>query len=74
MIGSTRAQRKVSAALRARQSLEAAWARIDYAEDVIKPAVLQLKALEEHADVEVTEGDLLAILTTGKLPIEGPGQ
>lgn len=70
MIGSSRAERKVSAALRAKQSLEAAWARIDYAEDVIKPAVLQVRALEEKADVVVTEGDLVALLTTGTLPIE----
>jgi hypothetical protein len=70
VIGSSRAEKKVSAALRAKQMLEAAWARIDYAEDVIKPAVLQVRALEEKAEVEVTESDLISLLTTGTMPIE----
>ena len=70
MIGRTRAQKKVSAALRAKQSLEAAWARIDYAEDVIKPALAQVSAIEKTQEVEITEGDLLALLTTGRLAIE----
>ena len=71
MIGRTKAERKVAAALRAKQSLEHAWERIDYAEDVIKPALSKIRALEVENNVELDEGDLVSILTTGQLPIEG---
>lgn len=74
MIGSSRAEKKVSAALRARQSLEQAWARIDYVEDTIKPAVLQVRELEKVADVEISESDLISLLTTGTMPIEQVGE
>lgn len=70
MIGRSRAERKVSAALRAKQSLEAAWARIDYVEDVIKPTLMDIRRLEATSEVELTEADLMSILTTGTLVLE----
>ena len=74
MIGRSRAEKKVAAALRAKQALQAAWERIDYQEDVITPAVLQVRELEAVAEVEITESDLTALLTTGTMPIEQVGE
>lgn len=71
MIGRSKAERKVSAALRARLSLQQAWERIDYAMDVVAPTVLDVRRLEETSEVELTESDLLSLLTTGTLTIEG---
>jgi hypothetical protein len=70
MLGSSKAERKVSAALRAKKALEDAWSRIDYALDVVRPAVLEVRKLEETNEVELTESDLVSLLTTGTLPIE----
>ena len=60
MLGSTRAQKKASALLRAQLSLQQALERIDYAEDVIKPKLAEIKALEktQHVDLEIEPGDL----------------
>lgn len=71
MIGKTKAERKVSAALRARLSLQQAWERIDYALDVVAPTVLDVRKLEESNEIDLTEADLVSILTTGTLTIEG---
>ncbi len=60
MIGRTRAQRKAAALLRAQLSLKHAIERIDYAEDVVKPKLEELAALEatQKVQVEIEEGDL----------------
>ena len=73
MIGRSKAERKVSAALRARLSLQQAWERIDYALDVVAPTVLDVRKLEESNEVELSEADLVSLLTTGTLSIEGGG-
>jgi hypothetical protein len=70
MLGSSKAERKVAAALRAKKALEDAWSRIDYALDVVKPGVLEVRELERTNTVELTESDLVSLLTTGRLPIE----
>ena len=60
MIGRTRAERKASALMRAKLSLQHAYERIDYAEDVIKPKLAEIRKLEatQKVDVEIEEGDL----------------
>jgi hypothetical protein len=62
MIGRTRAQRKAAALLRAQLSLKHAIERIDYAEDVVKPKLEELAALEatQKVTLEIEEGDLEA--------------
>ena len=62
MIGRTRAQRKAAALLRAQLSLKHALERIDYAEDVIKPKLAEIRGLESTQKVtpEIEEGDLEA--------------
>lgn len=62
MIGKTREERKLTALLRAQLSLRQACERIDYLEDVIKPQVLEMRALAEtnHVTLEIEEGDLVA--------------
>jgi len=70
MIGRSKAERKVAAALRAKQALTHAWDRIDYQEETIKPALLRIRELEVTNNVELDEGDLISILTTGQLPLE----
>ena len=62
MVGKTREERKVAAALRAQLSLKHALERIDYAEDVIKPQLEEMRALgaANHVTVEIEAGDLEA--------------
>ncbi len=62
MIGRTRAQRKAAALLRAQLSLKHALERIDYAEDVVKPKLAEIRALEagQKVTLEIEEGDLEA--------------
>ena len=62
MIGRTRAERKAAALLRAQLSLRHALERIDYAEDVVKPKLEEIRQLEETQKVtlEIEEGDLEA--------------
>ena len=70
MLGSSKAERKVSAALRARLALQQAWERIDYAADVVRPTLLDVRKLEESNEIELTESDLVSLLTSGTLTIE----
>lgn len=56
MIGSTREERKLSALLRAQLSLKQAFERIDYAEDVVKPRLLELREAAKTNNVEITAG------------------
>lgn len=60
MIGRSRAEKKVSALLRAQLSLQQAYERIDFAEDVIKPKLAEVRALEKKKKVtpEIEAGDL----------------
>ena len=60
MIGRTRAERKAAALLRAQLSLQHAYERIDFAEDVIKPKLAEIRRLEatQTVDVEIEAGDL----------------
>lgn len=60
MVGRTRAERKAAALLRAQLSLKHALERIDYAEDVIKPKLAEIKQLEatKKVAIEIEEGDL----------------
>jgi len=44
MVGKTREEKKASAFLRAQLSVRQAFERIDYAEDVIKPQLLEMRA------------------------------
>jgi len=62
MIGRTRAERKAAALLRAQLSLKHALERIDYAEDVVKPKLEEIRALEttQKVTLEIEEGDLEA--------------
>lgn len=62
MLGRTRSQKKASALLRAQLSLKHSLERIDFAEDVIKPKLAEIAALEktQHVDLEIEEGDLEA--------------
>ena len=53
MIGSSRAEKKASAYLRAQLSLKQAFERIDYAEDVVKPQLLAIRAKEQQEIVEI---------------------
>lgn len=64
------AEKKVRAALRAKQSLKHAWDRIDYYDEVVAPAIAQVREIEKTSNVVLTEGDLNALLTTGDLAIE----
>ena len=52
MIGSSRAERKASAYLRAQLSLKQAYERIDYAEDVVKPQLLAIRKAEATQEIE----------------------
>jgi hypothetical protein len=60
MIGSTRAQRKAAALLRAQLSLKHALERIDFAEDVVKPKLEEIRQIEatHKVTLEIEEGDL----------------
>lgn len=60
MIGRTRAERKAAALLRAQLSLKHALERIDYAEDVVKPKLAEIRALEktQHVAIEAGPEDL----------------
>ena len=60
MIGRTREERKAAALLRAQLSLKHAIERIDYAEDVVKPKLEELRELAKTQKVtlEIEEGDL----------------
>ena len=60
MVGKTREERKAAAALRAQLSLTHAFERIDYAEDVIAPQLLKMRALAatQHVKIEIEAGDL----------------
>lgn len=62
MIGRTRAERKAAALLRAQLSLKHAIERIDYAEDVVKPKLEEIRRLEatQNVTLEIEEGDLEA--------------
>ena len=53
MIGSSRAEKKASAFLRAQLSLKQAFERIDYAEDVVKPQLLAIRQRESSEIVEI---------------------
>jgi len=53
MVGSSRAEKKASAYLRAQLSLKQAYERIDFAEDVIKPQVLAIRQREATEEVDV---------------------
>ena len=60
MIGRSRAEKKVSALLRAQLSLQQAYERIDFAEDVIKPKLMEIRQKEKTKEitVEAEAGDL----------------
>lgn len=60
MIGRTRAERKAAAILRAELSLKHAIERIDYAEDVVKPRLAEIRKLEatKRVAIEASEDDL----------------
>jgi len=62
MIGSTRAEKKESALLRAQLSLKQAHERIDYAIDVIAPRLAEMRELAKVNDItfELGEGELSA--------------
>jgi hypothetical protein len=64
VIGRTREERKAAAVLRAQLSLKQAIERIDYAEDVIKPQLEEMRELAKthHVAVEIEPGDLEADL------------
>lgn len=61
MVGKTREERKVAAVMRARLSLRHALERIDYAEDVIKPQLLEMRqqAALNNVEVQVSENDIV---------------
>jgi hypothetical protein len=54
VIGRSRAEKKAAAVLRAELALRHAFERIDYDEDVIKPKLLEIRALEDGNVIEVT--------------------
>ena len=56
MVGRTKAEKKASAVLRAQLSLKHALERIDYAEDVIKPKLAEIRELETTNYVEIEAG------------------
>ena len=58
MLGRSRAEKKASAVLRAQLSLQHSLERIDYAEDVIKPKLAEIRALEKTKHVAIEAGDL----------------
>ena len=60
MVGRTREERKAAAYLRAQLSLKHALERIDYAEDVIKPQLLEMRQQSALNDVtvEIEAGEL----------------
>lgn len=60
MIGRTRAERKAAAVLRAQLSLKHAIERIDFAEDVVKPKLAEIRALEQtqHVEIEASPEDI----------------
>ncbi len=60
MVGKTREERKVAAYLRAQLSLKHALERIDYAEDVVAPQLLEMRqqAALNNVSVEIEAGDL----------------
>jgi hypothetical protein len=61
MVGKTRQERKAAAVLRAQLSLKQAIERIDYAEDVIAPKLMEMReiAKTETIDaIEIEAGDL----------------
>jgi hypothetical protein len=59
MIGRTREERKIAARLRAELALKHAFERIDHAEDVVKPILLQQRELAatNNIKVELEEGE-----------------
>ena len=56
MIGRSRAEKKASAVLRAQLSLRQALERIDYAEDVVKPKLMEIRQLEQDNTVAIEAG------------------
>jgi hypothetical protein len=61
MVGRSRAERKAAAILRAQLGLKQALERIDHAEDVVKPRLMQIRELEEGNVVEIeaaTDGEV----------------
>jgi hypothetical protein len=64
MIGRTVAERRAAAVLRAQLSLKHALERIEYAENVIKPKLAEIRALEatQHVAIEAGPEDLSADL------------
>ncbi len=66
MIGRSRAEKKASALLRAQLSLRQAFERIDYAEDVVKPRLMEIRALEEknRVTIEIESGDISGTIST----------
>ncbi|MCI0440739.1 MAG: hypothetical protein L0177_16660 [Chloroflexi bacterium] len=60
MAGRTLAQRKATAILRAQLSLKHAIERIEYAEDVIKPKLEEIRQMEKESIVKIKAefGDL----------------
>lgn len=60
MIGRTREERKMAALLRAQLSLKHAIERIDHAEDVIKPQLLEMRELAKTQNItlEIEPGDV----------------
>lgn len=70
MLGRSRTERKVAAALRAKRALKQNWERIDDQFDVIGPTLMDIRAIEKTSEIELSEADLISLLTTGTLPIE----
>lgn len=58
MIGSTREERKVAAYLRAQLALKHQYERIDYAEDVVKPKLKEMRELAKNNNLEIEMGGL----------------
>jgi hypothetical protein len=60
LTGRTRAEQKAAAVLRAQLGLKQALERIDFAHDVIKPKLLEIRELEAGNTVEIGPGDALS--------------
>ena len=59
MTGRTKAEQKAAAVLRAQLGLKHALERIDFAHDVIKPKLEEIRQLEAGNVVEIGPGDAL---------------
>lgn len=70
MLGTSLNEQLVSSTLRARKSLQHTHERLRHHHSVIKPAVMKIRELEKFDNLELTEGDIMALFTTGELPIE----